>query len=112
MASLWMLRVKRRSTLVSMDMVIQNCSRCKFVCSALQGDLQHSCPAPQGRTTAPSPFNGKQQDQSQIQTKPNPTPNKIPSLSFGGAPANATFFLAASKASLHGMLSLDWYFAA
>ena len=99
MGWLRMLHVKGRSTLVSMDMVIQNYSRCKLVCSALQGGPQPSCPAPPGRATAPNPFNRKQQDQSQIQTKQNPTPNKVPPLSFRGAPANTANFSSSSKQS-------------
>lgn len=105
MASLWLLCVKRRSTLVSMDMVIQNCSRCKFVCSALH--CEETCKAgPRHRA------HSVESNRTRARSKPNPTPNKIPPLSFEGSPANGTFFLAASKASLHGMLSLDWYFAA
>ena len=93
-ASLRVLRVKRRSALVSMDMAIQNRSRCRLVRSALRGGLRHSS---RGRTAAPSPFNGKQQNQTQTPQKLSP--NNVPPLRFRGAPANAANISSCSKQS-------------
>lgn len=76
MALLRMLRVKGRSTLVSMDMVIQNRSRCKLVCSALPGGPAASLPCP---ATHPGCSAKSDKDQSQIRSDPSQTPPQIKS---------------------------------
>lgn len=95
--------VKGRSALVSMDMVIQNCSRCKLLRSARQCP-RRSCPARRGRTGDTSPFSRKQRNPRQSQTKQNPTPSKVPPQAkshpdLQSVPANTTNFSPSSTQS-------------
>lgn len=88
----------RESALVSMDMVIQNYSRCRWVHSALLRDLQYCCT----RWEAQLPWSKKQQEQ--IGTKPKRIPKFWKCHRLGIQQTQPALPQTTSKSGLYGAL--------